>query len=231
MDTFVIRLWHRVGKIRAITALVLLAGLVGGLVIADRQTQHKASADPVKAADAAAFPTGSVTPSASSAPPSPEQADAQAKAQDAAAAAAAQAKAADDEARRKKEEEASRSNTRTATPTSSAPKYPVPSSCNVYSGNKKTGCAVLLGMGFGLDQMPCLDKLFQKESGWNPHAVNKSSGAYGIPQALPKSKLATAGPDPYNSVETQVKWGIGYIKSRYKTPCGAWSHSQSTGWY
>jgi len=227
MDTFVIRLWNRVGKVRAITALVLLVGLVGGIVIANRPTQHKASADPVRAADAAALP------SVSSAPPSSEQADAQSKAQDAAAAAAAQAKAADDAARKKAEEEASRSKTRSATPSSvPATKYPVPASCTVYTNvNKQKGCAQLLAIGFALDQMPCLEKLWDKESGWNPLAHNKSSGAHGIPQALPGSKMASAGPNWYDNADTQIKWGLGYVKGKYKTPCGAWSYWQANHSY
>ncbi|UWZ37598.1 lytic transglycosylase domain-containing protein [Dactylosporangium roseum] len=224
-----IRLWHRVGTFRAVAALsVLLAAVVAGLVIAGRQAQHETSADPVHAADAAALPQAS--PSLSAAPSS-AQAEAQTKAQDAASAAAGQAKAAEDEARRKAEEEASRNKTRTTNPTNSAPKYPVPSSCDVYTGNKKTGCAVLVGTGFGLDQMPCLEKLWQKESGWNHTALNRGSGAYGIPQALPGSKMASAGADWKTNPETQIRWGLGYIKGRYKTPCAAWSHSQQNGWY
>ncbi|WP_432985735.1 transglycosylase SLT domain-containing protein [Dactylosporangium sp. CA-233914] len=237
MDDPVIRLWHRVGTIRAVFALVILAGLVGGLVIAALQTQHDDSkADPVKAANAREFPvsSSSATPSASRSPASVDEADALAKAKDAAAEASTEAKAAEDEARKKAEEEASRSKTRTSSappPTNSAPKYPVPSSCNVYSGNKKIGCAVLVGYGFGLDQMPCLEKLWDKESHWNVSASNKSSGAYGIPQAVPGSKMSTVGADWRTNPETQIRWGLNYIKGRYKTPCGAWSHSQSSGWY
>jgi hypothetical protein len=163
--------------------------------------------------------------------PSHEQAltDAQQKAAQAAAAAADQAKKAEEAAKRKAAEQAaSRSETRTQAPTQN---YPVPSSCADYTGNRAIGCAVLLDSGFGLDQMPCLDKLFTKESHWNPLARNASSGAYGIPQALPGSKMATAGADWQTSVATQVKWGISYIRNRYKTPCGAWAHSQSSGWY
>jgi hypothetical protein len=233
MDDFVIRLWHRVGMLRAVFALVILAGLVGGLVIANRQTQHDGSASPARANAAFPVSSSSATPSASREPATADEADALAKAKDAASDASAQAKAADDEARKKAEEAASRSNTRatTAPPTNSPPKYPVPSSCDVYSGNKKIGCAVLVGYGFGLDQMPCLEKLWDRESHWNVSAANKSSGAYGIPQALPGSKMASVGADWKTNPETQIRWGLNYIKGRYKTPCGAWSHSQSTGWY
>jgi len=230
--TPVIRLWHRVGTIRAVFALVILAGLVGGLAIAVTQTQHYSSSPAtVKAADAAAFPvsSSSATPSASRSPNSLAEADALTKAKAAAEEASAKAKAADDEARKKAEEEASRNKTRSSSappPTNSAPKYPTPASCEVYSGNKKVGCSVLVGMGFGLDQMPCLEKLWDKESGWNPKAANPS-GAYGIPQALPGSKMASAGADWKTNPETQVRWGLGYIKGKYTNPCGAWNYWNS----
>jgi hypothetical protein len=108
---------------------------------------------------------------------------------------------------------------------------PVPASCNEFSGARKTGCSLMIAAGFAIDQFPCLNKLFDKESGWNYKATNPSSGAYGIPQALPGTKMASAGSDWKTNPATQIKWGLGYIKGRYDTPCGAWSHSQSTGWY
>ena len=80
------------------------------------------------------------------------------------------------------------------------------------------------------DQFGCLDRLWQKESGWRTTASNPS-GAYGIPQALPGSKMASAGDDWRTNPATQSRWGLGYIGSRYGGPCAAWSHSQSTGWY
>lgn len=107
---------------------------------------------------------------------------------------------------------------------------PVPSSCKEYSGNRATGCTLLLQAGFGLDQMACLDKLWTRESGWNVHAANPS-GAYGIPQALPGDSMASYGDDWQDNPVTQIKWGLNYIKNRYSTPCGAWNHSESTGWY
>ncbi|ASW56682.1 hypothetical protein CIK06_24775 [Plantactinospora sp. KBS50] len=108
---------------------------------------------------------------------------------------------------------------------------PIPESCNEYSGVKQTGCAILLDTGFDIDQMPCLDKLWTKESHWNYKASNASTGAYGIPQAVPGSKMASVADDWQTNPATQIKWGLGYIKGRYGTPCGAWSHSQSSGWY
>lgn len=107
----------------------------------------------------------------------------------------------------------------------------IPESCDEYSGSRKIGCALMLDRGFGLGQFPCLDKLWKKESGWNYKAMNRSSGAYGIPQSLPGSKMASAGSDWKNNPATQIKWGLGYIKGRYGNPCGAWEHSQNVGWY
>ncbi len=85
--------------------------------------------------------------------------------------------------------------------------------------------------GWGDDQFSCLVSLWNRESHWNVYAANKSSGAYGIPQALPGSKMASAGPNWQSDAATQITWGLGYITSQYGTPCGAWSHSQATGWY
>ena len=80
-------------------------------------------------------------------------------------------------------------------------------------------------------QFSCLDPLWQHESGWSVSASNPSSGAYGIPQALPGSKMSSAGPNWQTDAETQIKWGLQYIKDTYGSPCSAWSHEQSDGWY
>ncbi len=80
-------------------------------------------------------------------------------------------------------------------------------------------------------QFSCLQPLWNAESGWNASASNPSSGAYGIPQALPGSKMASAGPDWQTSAATQIRWGLGYIRSVYGSPCAAWSHEQADGWY
>jgi resuscitation-promoting factor RpfB len=85
--------------------------------------------------------------------------------------------------------------------------------------------------GWGSDQLSCLVQMWDRESGWTTTATNPSTGAYGIPQALPGSKMASAGADWQTSAATQIKWGLGYIASRYGTPCGAWALWQSQGWY
>lgn len=83
----------------------------------------------------------------------------------------------------------------------------------------------------GGKQFTCLVKLWTRESGWRYNAENKSSGAYGIPQALPGRKMAASGKDWKTNAVTQINWGLKYIRSRYSSPCGAWAHSEAKGWY
>jgi hypothetical protein len=85
--------------------------------------------------------------------------------------------------------------------------------------------------GWGDDQFACLVALWNKESGWRVNAYNAGSGAYGIPQALPGSKMGSVAPDWETNPATQITWGLGYIGGRYGDPCGAWNHSESVGWY
>jgi hypothetical protein len=156
-----------------------------------------------------------------------ERQQALAHAQERAAAAAAEAAA---QAKKASEVPETAEPTKPAAPKPSS-SYPVPASCNEYSGNRGIGCALLLEAGFGLAEMPCLEKLWTKESGWNPLSSNRSTGAYGIPQALPGSKMSVYGSDWRTNPVPQIKWGLNYIKNRYRTPCGAWSHFQASGWY
>ena len=90
---------------------------------------------------------------------------------------------------------------------------------------------MMIQRGWNQGEFGCLVALWAKESGWNHHAMNKSSGAYGIPQALPGNKMASAGEDWATNPATQISWGLGYIEARYGTPCAAWSHSQQKNWY
>ena len=80
-------------------------------------------------------------------------------------------------------------------------------------------------------QFSCLDALWGQESGWNVYAQNPSSGAYGIPQALPGSKMSSAGPGWQSDVVTQISWGLGYIRAVYGSPCTSWDHEEAAGWY
>jgi len=89
---------------------------------------------------------------------------------------------------------------------------------------------MLASFGFSTDQFGCLNNIWTRESGWRYNAAN-ASGAYGIPQALPGSKMASAGADWQTNPATQIRWGLGYIKGRYGTPCNAWAFWQANGWY
>lgn len=97
--------------------------------------------------------------------------------------------------------------------------------------NRVLALPFLIEHGWSYRQYKCLDRLWMRESSWNHLARNPWSGAYGIPQALPAAKMRTAGTDWRTSPATQIKWGLGYIQSRYGNPCTAWNHSMSTGWY
>jgi hypothetical protein len=222
----VIRLWNRIGWYRTLAVLLLMGAVGGGVAVAaDRQSQQPAAAssDTAAAADIERDEAKQLAQMEAERIDAERAArrDAQRKADEAAVAAAEQAKSANPTPKP----------SRSSTGAPSRPNLPIPTSCAEYTGNRAVGCAELLAAGFGLDQMACLDKLWTKESGWNHKAVNPSSGAGGIPQALPMSKMSSAGADYRTNPATQIRWGLGYIKGRYGTPCGAWAHSQSTGWY
>ena len=100
------------------------------------------------------------------------------------------------------------------------------------SGSPQQIAEAMLGsFGWSSSQFSCLDPLWEHESGWSVTAYNAGSGAYGIPQALPGSRMASAGPDWQTDAATQIKWGLEYIEDTYGSPCGAWDHEQATGWY
>ncbi|MEU3611285.1 transglycosylase SLT domain-containing protein [Streptomyces sp. NPDC006872] len=80
-------------------------------------------------------------------------------------------------------------------------------------------------------QFQCFSNIVDHESSWNYHAVNASSGAYGLFQALPAGKYASAGSDWQTNPATQIKWGLNYMDSRYGSPCEAWSFWQANHWY
>jgi hypothetical protein len=105
-------------------------------------------------------------------------------------------------------------------------------SCSPPSNPRTVARNMLVGYGWGNNQQySCLNSLWMRESGWNPNAMNPYSGAYGIPQALPGSKMGAAGADWRTNSTTQIRWGLNYIRGSYGSPCGAWSHSLATGWY
>ena len=85
--------------------------------------------------------------------------------------------------------------------------------------------------GYGSGQFDCFNNIIMRESKWDINATNPSSGAYGIPQALPGSKMATIASDWRTNPATQIIWGIEYMKDRYGSPCSAWGFKASHGWY
>jgi colicin import membrane protein len=146
--------------------------------------------------------------------PAPDAAKA---AQEAAAQKAAQAKAAATKAAAAKAAQAK----------AAAANKPVnnPAAAKAYAAGQ------LHSYGWDASQMPCLDKLWNRESNWTTSATNSSSGAYGIVQSLPGEKMASAGPDWRTNYETQIDWGMDYIDGRYGTPCDALQFHYANNWY
>ncbi|MEV7006418.1 lytic transglycosylase domain-containing protein [Streptosporangium sp. NPDC051022] len=99
------------------------------------------------------------------------------------------------------------------------------------SSNKAIAFRLVARRSWSQNQFQCLDSLWTRESNWDHEAHNPSSGAYGIPQALPGSKMSGSGGDWRSNPVTQIHWGLRYIKSRYGSPCGAWGHFRSSNWY
>jgi hypothetical protein len=97
--------------------------------------------------------------------------------------------------------------------------------------NKGIALDQVVQRAWSFREFRCLDNLWTRESNWNHRAYNSSSGAYGIPQALPAGKMRGAGRDWKSNPETQIRWGLAYIKGRYGRPCGAWGHFRSHNWY
>ncbi|MDQ0708545.1 chemotaxis protein histidine kinase CheA [Arthrobacter woluwensis] len=102
---------------------------------------------------------------------------------------------------------------------------------NDPAGAQSYAAGRLGSYGWGQDQFQCLQLLWTQESSWLTTATNASSGAYGIAQALPAGKYASAGSDWLTNYRTQIEWGLGYIRDRYGSPCGAWAHEVSNNWY
>ncbi|MFI6779764.1 lytic transglycosylase domain-containing protein [Micromonospora sp. NPDC050276] len=223
------RLWSRLGARTAAVAL-LSVGVAGGFYLGeDRETQQQGLTDQVSLeVDRADLAYQRERQAAHRVQFSKQRAaEYQAKLR-----AAQAAKEAAERARRAEAAAASRKRERDAANAPAKPfDGPIPASCEEYSGNRKIGCALMIDGGFGIAEFPCLEKLWTKESGWNHKARNSSSGAYGIPQAYPGNKMSAFGADWQTSPATQIKWGLSYIKGRYKTPCGAWTYFQNNGHY
>ncbi|MEV4636267.1 lytic transglycosylase domain-containing protein [Actinoplanes sp. NPDC049548] len=231
------RLWSRVG-IRVASVGLLVAGVIGGVYLGkDREVQAQgAQAQLVVQADTDEMQLLKERHNQHAAVRAYQreaEGEAASKAATEAKAAAGKARAVEKKAIAKKKAEDEKKAAEKKSGSGGTVPYTgdIPASCDEYSGNKATGCALMLDAGFDIDQFPCLEKLWDRESGWNHHARNSGSGAYGIPQALPGDKMASVADDWEDNPATQIKWGLGYIKGRYDTPCGAWSHSENSGWY
>jgi len=212
------RLAKRVTVFRALSVSLLLLGVAGGALLRTNRVEQRQRADAAAAAQAAADERDRAE--REEAQDRAARGDAQRTADAAAAAAAEKAKAAEGAAGGR--------------PPAGPPSKgygPIPASCKEYAGNQAIGCAILPEFGFGLDQMPCLVPMWMHESHWNEKAHNPSTGAHGIAQALPASKMAPFGADYLTNPATQIRWGLSYIKKRYVTVCGAWAFWQAHHWY
>jgi hypothetical protein len=142
----------------------------------------------------------------------------------------------------KRVKKTSRSRVRTETYTPPANEKPRPANgqrkCESWEDwttpcgkNQRIGYAQASDRGWTGRQWVCLKKLWYRESGWSKNSGSPNGGAFGIPQALPGSKMASAGSDWRTNAATQIKWGLGYIDGRYGSPCSAYAHWQSHNWY
>ncbi len=178
--------------------------------LAQRQTSYESAAANAAVAKAAAEKAAAAKAAA-----------AKAAAAKAAAAKAAAQQAAQQQAAQQQATQQQAAQQPTAQPATSAP-----------SGSPQQIAEQMLSQfGWSSSQFSCLQPLWALESGWNIYASNPSSGAYGIPQALPGSKMASAGPDWQSDAATQIRWGLSYIQGTYGSPCAAWSHDEADGWY
>ena len=116
-----------------------------------------------------------------------------------------------------------------------APSAPAPAADPGAGTDPESAKAIARSMmscyGWSDSEFSCLENLWNREASWNYQAQNASSGAYGIPQALPGAKMSEVADDWATNPSTQITWGLGYISGRYGTPCSAWAHSESVGWY
>lgn len=244
------RLWSRVG-VRVTSVGLLVAGAAGGIYLTqDREVQQRSAEASVVAQvavdDMQLLKQRQAEHAAARAWQREAEGDAAAKAASAAKASAAKAHQLERKVIAKKKADAAAAAAKAAAAKAAAAKKKasdeesgstpaftgdIPASCDEFSGNRAIGCSLMIKAGFKISQFSCLEKLWKKESGWNHKATNRSSGAYGIPQALPGSKMASSGGDWKTNPATQIDWGLGYIEGRYDTPCGAWGHSQDVGWY
>ncbi|MGC5342700.1 transglycosylase SLT domain-containing protein [Streptomyces sp. DT24] len=109
-----------------------------------------------------------------------------------------------------------------------APAMAAPSAASASTSDAQSSAKRIIGDDA---QFQCFSNIVSHESGWDMHATNSSSGAYGLVQALPANKMASSGSDWKTNAETQIKWGVDYMNSRYGSPCEAWNFWQANSWY
>ncbi|MER6033520.1 MULTISPECIES: transglycosylase SLT domain-containing protein [unclassified Streptomyces] len=222
-----------VASATAVTAVGSVVGVASGSTAQNNDAEATAAADTTLLADIPAgqqaqVQTASLTQQAdaqaiaadASAKKDAEEAARKAAAETAVAKKAAAEKAA--EAAAKERAEAKAAATRSTRDSSS---FPVQSSYSVAQ------IQAMARQMVAADQFQCFSNIVNHESSWNYQAVNASSGAYGLFQALPAGKYASAGADWRTNPATQIKWGLNYMNERYHSPCGAWSFWQANSWY
>ncbi|NUK00649.1 transglycosylase SLT domain-containing protein [Streptomyces lunaelactis] len=220
-----------VASATAVTTVGAVVGVASGNTLPAGDDLEAAAADATLLADIPMGQQAQVQVSSLT-----QQADAQAAAADAAAkksaeeaarisaakTAEAKKEAAEDEAEREREAEEARANrdaVRDASSFSAQGSYTV------------AEVKAIARQMVPADQFQCFSNIVDHESTWNYRAQNPSSGAYGLVQALPGSKMSSAGDDWQTNPATQIKWGLNYMNSRYDSPCGAWSFWQANHWY
>ena len=219
-----------VASATAVTAVGSVVGVASGSVAQPNNDAEATAADTTLLADLPAgqqaqVQTASLTQQADAVA---IQADVSAKkdAEQAARVAAAKtAEAKKAQAEKAAKEAKARADAKEAASRSSASSFPVQSSYTVAQIQAMAQQMVAGG------QFQCFSNIVDHESSWNYHAVNASSGAYGLFQALPGSKMSSAGADWQTNPATQIKWGLNYMNSRYGSPCEAWSFWQANHWY
>ncbi|MFJ9628546.1 transglycosylase SLT domain-containing protein [Streptomyces sp. NPDC091280] len=219
-----------VASATAVTAVGSVVGVASGSVAqAQNNDAETTAADTTLLADIptgqqAQVQTASLTQQADA---QAIQADASAKkdAEESARLAAAKTAVAKKAAAEKAEKDAKERAEAKSAASRSSSSFPVQSSYTVAQIQAMAAQMVPSG------QFQCFSNIVSHESGWNYHAVNASSGAYGLFQALPAGKYASAGSDWQTNPATQIKWGLNYMDSRYGSPCEAWSFWQANSWY
>ncbi|MFF3329065.1 transglycosylase SLT domain-containing protein [Streptomyces sp. NPDC002888] len=218
-----------VASATAVTAVGSVVGVASGSTAAQNNDAETTASDSTLLADIPAGQQAQVQTASLT-----QQADFQAiaadegakkDAEESARKAAADTAIAKKEAAEKAAKEAKERAEAKSTASRSSSSFPIQSSYNIAQIQAMARQMVPSG------QFQCFSNIVNHESSWNYHAVNASSGAYGLFQALPAGKYSSAGADWQTNPATQIKWGLNYMNDRYGSPCDAWSFWQANSWY